>query len=136
MVLADTSILVDFFRGRKTLKTRLFDEILARDIPFGISPYTYQELLQGARDEREYESLREYLGTQTLYFLPGGRETHEKAARLYFDLRRMGITVRGTIDVFIALTAMENNLMLLHSDRDFDAIAAVMPDCKILNALP
>lgn len=136
MVLVDTSVLIEFFRGRKTQKVGLFDEILARDIPFGISPYTYQEVVQGARDEQEYESLREYLDTQTFYFLPNGRETHEKAARLYFDLRRLGITVRGTIDILIALTAMENNLALLHNDRDFDAIAAVMPDCKILNALP
>jgi predicted nucleic acid-binding protein len=136
MVLVDTSVLIEFFRGRKNPKTSLFDEILARDIPFGISPYTYQEVLQGARNEQEYERLREYLGTQTMYFLPGDKATHEKAARLYFDLRRSGITVRGTVDILIALTAMENNLMLLHNDRDFDAVAAVMPDCAILNTLP
>lgn len=32
--------------------------------------------------------------------------------------------LRGTIDILIALTAMENNLILLHDDRDFDAIAS------------
>jgi predicted nucleic acid-binding protein len=81
-------------------------------------------VLQGARDEREYKQLREYLGSQVIYQLPEGRETYEKAARLYFDLRRKGITVRGSIDVHIALTAMENSLALLHDDRDFDAIAS------------
>lgn len=136
MVLVDTSVLIGFFRGRKNAKTELLDGILARDIPFGISPYTYQELLQGARDDREYTCLREYLDTQTLYFLPGGRETHERAARMYFDLRRAGITVRSTVDILTALTAMEHGLMLLHHDRDFDNIAAVMPECRILYSLP
>jgi hypothetical protein len=83
-----------------------------------------QEVLQGARDEREYKELREYLDSQTVYSLPEERKTYEKAARLFFDLRRKGITVRGAFDVLIALTAMEYDLMLLHDDRDFDAIAS------------
>ncbi len=134
MVLVDTSVLIDYLKGRQSPKTDILDAILARDIPFGISVYTYQEVLQGARDEREYKRLRDYLGSQVLYQLPEGRETCEKAARLFFDLCRQGITVRGSIDVLIALTAMENNLMLLHDDRDFDAIAS-KTDLVILNAL-
>ncbi len=124
MVLLDTSVLIAHLKGTRTPKTRLLDEILARNIPFGISVHTYQEVLQGARDEREFRQLREYLGSQAIYQLPEGKETYEKAARLYFDLRRKGITVRSSIDILIALTAMENNLMLLHDDRDFDAIVS------------
>ncbi len=134
MVLVDTSVLIDYLKGRQSPKTEILGAILDRDIPFGISVYTYQEVLQGARDEREYKRLRDYLGSQVLYQLPEGRETCEKAARLFFDLRRQGITVRGSIDVLIALTAMENNLMLLHDDRDFDAIAS-KTDLVILNSL-
>jgi len=55
----------------------------------------------------------------------------ERAARLYFDLRRKGITPRGTIDIFIALTAIHHNLSLLHDDRDFDAIASYVKELKI-----
>lgn len=135
MVLVDTSVLIEYLKGRQTPKTALFTEILARDVPFGISVFTYQEVLQGARDEREYKRLREYLDTQAIYRLPEGTGIYEKAARLFFTLRRRGITVRGSIDVLIALTAMENNLMLLHSDHDFDAIASKTPTLKILNAL-
>ena len=45
------------------------------------------------------------------------------------------VLVDASIDILIALTAVENNLMLLHNDRDFDAIAAGTPKLKILNAL-
>ena len=136
MILVDTSVLIEFFKGRHNPKADLFDEVIVRDIPFGISAFSYQEVLQGARDEREYQLLREYLDTQVIYYPPEGPEIYEKAARLFFDLRRRGVTVRGSIDVLIALTAMENNLMLLHNDRDFDAIAAMTADLKILTILP
>ncbi len=133
MVLVDASVLIEYLKGRKNRKTDIFDAMLVRDIPFGISVFTYQEVLQGARDDREYKRLREYLDTQTVYSLPPGTEIHEKAARLFFTLRRRRITVRGSIDILIALTAVENNLMLLHNDRDFDAIAAGTPKLKILS---
>jgi predicted nucleic acid-binding protein len=135
MILVETSVLIEFLKGRHNPKTDLFDEIVARNIPFGISAFSYQEALQGARDEREYKQLREYLGTQVIYYPSEGPEIYEKAARLFFDLRRRGVTVRGSIDLLIAVTAMENKLMLLHNDRDFDAIAAETPDLKILQAL-
>lgn len=136
MILVDTSILIDFLRGSQNAKIDIFDEVVALDIPFGISAHTYQEILQGARNERDYKQLREYLGSQAIYHLPEDLETYDKAARLFYTLRRRGVTVRGSIDVLIALTAMENGLMLLHNDRDFDAIASKTPALKILTALP
>jgi len=54
-------------------------------------------------------------------------ETWPAAARLFFDLRRKGLTVRSTIDCCIAQLAMEQGLILLHNDRDFDTIASVHP---------
>jgi len=46
-----------------------------------------------------------------------------EAARLYFVCRRKGVTVRSTIDCLIAAIAIEHKALLLHDDRDFDAIA-------------
>jgi predicted nucleic acid-binding protein len=54
---------------------------------------------------------------------------------LYFTLRRKGITPRSTIDMLIALTAIEFNLLLLHDDRDFDVMAEHIPELNILNIL-
>jgi len=135
MILVDTSVLIDFLKGQNNAKTLLFDEVLTRNIPFGISPYTLQEVLQGARNEKDYQKLWEYLSTQIIYFLPEETSTYEKAARLYFDLRRKGLTPRSTIDILIVLIALENKLMLLHNDSDFDLMAEQLEDLKILKTL-
>lgn len=135
MILVDTSVLIDFLKGQTNEKIQLFDEILSRNIDFGFSCFTFQEILQGARNEKEYEQLHDYLSTQIIYFLPEETATYEKAARLYFDLRRKGITPRSTIDVLIALTAIENNLLLLHNDRDFDLMAKQVETLNILKVI-
>lgn len=132
MILVDTSVLIDFFKGKVNYKTELFEEVLEQDIPFGISPYTFQEIIQGSRDEPEFNKLKSYLSTQMFYFLPQSIDTYEKAARLFFELRRNGKTIRSTIDILIALTAIENNLILLHNDRDFDVISDLFDSLKTL----
>ncbi|WP_339367618.1 PIN domain-containing protein [Picosynechococcus sp. NKBG042902] len=47
------------------------------------------------------------------------------AARIYYDLRRGGKTVRSTIDCCIAQLALSYDLVLLHQDRDFEIIKRV-----------
>jgi predicted nucleic acid-binding protein len=115
--------MVDFLRGRRTAKTKALDDACEMNAPLGISAYTYMELLSGARDGREFEKLRKALGLYAIYYLPDSEERYSAAARLYFDLRRKGITPRSMIDVLIARTAIEYDLYLLHDDRDFDRIA-------------
>ena len=133
MILVDTSVLVDFLKGGLGKKTQLFKEIMLNDIPFGFSALTYQEVLQGARDEGEFARLDAYMSTQKLYCIPQTCSVYGRAGRMYFDLRRQGITVRSTIDILIALTAMDNGLQLLHNDSDFDMMAAHVPELKILS---
>lgn len=136
MILVDTSVLIDFLKGRTTAKTALSREILLRDVPFGFSAFTYQEVLQGSRDEAEYAHLEAYMSTQKIYCFPDEVSVYERAAKMYFDLRRKGVTVRSTIDVLIALTAIDNQLYLLHhDDGDFDLMARHVPELKILTAL-
>jgi predicted nucleic acid-binding protein len=135
MILVDTSVLIGFLKGQADDKTELFKEILSRDIPFGISSYTYQEVLQGARNEEEFQTLYDYLTTQPIYYLKPEAATYEKAAKLYFNMRRKGITPRSTLDMLIALTAIENNLALLHNDSDFNTMADHTPDLRVLNTL-
>lgn len=136
MILVDTSVLIKYLKGDTDHKTVLLKEILSRDIPFGISAYTYQEVLQGARDEAEFHTLKEYLSAQKIYFLNQDAGTYEKAATMYFTLRRKGVTPRSTLDILIALTAVENNLALLHHDRDFDIIAGYIKELKTVSSFP
>jgi predicted nucleic acid-binding protein len=135
MILVDTSVIIGYLRGLSTPKIELFDIVLTRDIPFGISAYTFQEVLQGAQTEGEFKQLHTYLSTQTIYHLPADITAFEYAARLYYNLRRQGITPRSSIDLLIATVAVVNHLLLLHDDRDFDAIAAHTPDLQILRSL-
>ena len=135
MILTDTSVTINFLKGKTGHKVELFEQILRRQIPFGISCYTYQETLQGAKDQKEWQLLKDYLSTQTIYYSPETLETYEKAAFLFFNLRRSGVTPRSTMDMLIALTAIEYNLYLLHEDRDFDIMANHLPNLQILNSL-
>jgi predicted nucleic acid-binding protein len=41
------------------------------------------------------------------------------AAEIYRTLRRKGITIRNSVDCMIASVAIENDIILLHNDRDF-----------------
>lgn len=135
MILVDTSVLIDYLKGAENLKTDIFETVLKQQLPYGIAAYTYQEVLQGARDEKEYRKLKEYLSTQRIYFMPETPETYGKAARIFFDLRRKGVAPRSATDIMITLIAIEYNLFLLHNDRDFDAISESVAGLKIMKAL-
>ena len=127
MILVDTSVLVHFFKGVDTESSRKFRIVLQRGIPFGINSLIFQEVLQGAGSEKEYLTLKKYLETQRFYHLREPIESFAKAAKIYLDCRKKGITIRSTIDCLIAQTALENDLLLLHEDSDFDLMAKVIP---------
>jgi predicted nucleic acid-binding protein len=131
MILVDTSVLIDYFRGSSNSSTQRFEEVLAGGIPFGINHYIYQEVLQGSSTEKDFKRLREYLSTQRFYVLNRGMVSYESAARLYFLCRKKGITIRSTIDFLIAQTAIENNLVLMHNDEDFNTMAKVIKELKV-----
>ena len=121
MILVDTSVFIDYLQGNQTEKASYLKYYIEHEESLGISSYTYLEILQGARDQAEFKKLDRYLSVLRIYQLKGTKSFRE-GARLYFDLRRKGKTVRSPIDVLIALTAIQNKLWLLHDDRDFDTI--------------
>ncbi len=124
MILVDTSVWVEILRGQKKKVRETFLDIVA-DEPYGLCRFTQLELLQGAKDEREWRLLNEYLVSQ--YYLEVNEDTWGKAARIYFELRRRGITVNSPIDCCIAQIALDEKALLLHRDRDFEKIARVRP---------
>jgi predicted nucleic acid-binding protein len=50
MILVDTSVLLDFFKGVKNNPSLCLQEIIKQQIPFGITSAVYQELLQNDKD--------------------------------------------------------------------------------------
>jgi hypothetical protein len=67
----------------------------------------------------------EYLDAQD--YLECSVESWTGAARIFFDLRRVGKTVRSPIDCCIAQIAMDHDVLLLHRDRDFETISGLRP---------
>lgn len=127
MIVVDSSVLIAFLRGRQTIATGKLKEMEDGSIPFAIPAVCAQEVLQGARDEKEWRLLLEYLSSQHLLLPQDPWSTHAGAARIYFDCRRKGYTIRSTIDCFIAQLVVEHEGTLLHDDDDFDKIAGVCP---------
>jgi predicted nucleic acid-binding protein len=127
MILVDTSVLIDFFRGTKNKESRKFESVLQMKIPFGINSFIFQEILQGADSDKDYHLLKNYLATQIFYNPKDSVESFAKAARIYMDCRKKGITIRSTIDCIIALTALEHDLFLLHNDNDYVLMQKVVP---------
>lgn len=126
MILVDTSVLIDLFKGNDTPPVRSFRKVIQQDIPFGITSIIYQEILQGARTRKEFNTLDEYLSTQRFFNPKDELVSYAGAADIYFTCRRNGITVRSTIDCLIAQVALEHELFLLHHDRDFTAMAPLI----------
>lgn len=126
MVLVDTSVLIDFLSAVDNSGTRAFQSILDSGIAYGITSFTYLEVLQGVRTEREFEQVKRYLDTQKFFGFLDEKASFAEAARIYFLCRKRGITINSTIDCLIARAAIENDLFLLHNDKDFDNIAKVV----------
>lgn len=127
MILLDTSVLIDFLRGVETEATAIMDNLVATATPFALCHIVVQEVLQGARDNEEWETLTAYLYTQRLLRAADELPWHQHAARIFFDCRRQGRTPRSAIDCLIAELALEHDAVLLQSDRDYELIAEVRP---------
>ncbi len=121
MLLIDTSVWIEVFRDKSKSKAAKLKTIIA-DHSYYLPIFTKMELLQGCKNEAEWNKLSLYLENQN-NFDPDYNSIWENAARLYFELRCQGITIRSNIDCAIAIIAIENNLILYHVDRDFEMIA-------------
>lgn len=118
MILVDSSVWIDYFRGSATPQVEKLDSLLG-STRLAIGDLILTEVLQGVRDDREFDQVRKIFDAFTLIDL-GGKDIALQAARNSRTLRSMGITVRKTIDTIIAKRCIESGLSLLHADPDFD----------------
>ena len=121
MVLVDTSVIIDFIFGVSNKQTEFLEKLIENgDLICTCGPII-SEVLQGCKTEKLY---KQYLDVMSeLIYIGSTKHTHIKAAQLYRDLRKKGITPRGTIDCIIAATCIEHDIRLLHKDKDFAQIA-------------
>jgi predicted nucleic acid-binding protein len=118
MIVVDTTIWVDYFNGVTTPQTNYLDELLQLQ-PVLMGDLILGETLQGFRSDTDFETAHQALShlVQEQMLDP---DLAVQSARNYRSLRKLGITVRRTIDCFIATYCIEHGHELLHNDRDFD----------------
>lgn len=124
MVIIDTTVWIDYLRGNTTPQVEWLEAEMTRQ-RLGITDIILCEVLQGIRGDREFESVRDALLRYEVFSM-GGVELALAAAENYRTLRAQGITVRKTIDCFIATFCLMNGHILLHNDRDFDPFETLL----------
>ncbi|HSW71119.1 MAG TPA: PIN domain nuclease [Gammaproteobacteria bacterium] len=134
MYLIDTSVWIDYFREEDNPAVNYFIKIIEEEIPFGITSFIYQEILQGAASKKDFQMLIEYLETQRFFHPKKPIHSYTDAAKLHFNCREKGMTIRSTIDCLIAQIAIEHNLILVHKDKDFLQIKKANAQLKLYNS--
>ncbi len=119
MIIADSSVWIDFFRSVPSAQVVALRELLkSRKVIMG--DLILAEVLQGFGQDSQFRfALRQFdlLPTVTI----ADPEIAVAAARNYRSLRAKGVTIRKTIDTLIATRCIIDGIPLLYSDRDFDA---------------
>lgn len=124
MILLDTSALIEFLNRTGSPADTAIEALIVNNADVAIAEIVLTEVLQGIKNEREYREVRTSLLALPVLTLKD-HNSYIKAADLYRKCRTKGLSIRSTIDLLIAQTAIENNSELLHNDRDFEAIASV-----------
>lgn len=118
MVIVDTTVWVDYFRGTSNPETDWLDR-QAHKTRIGLADLILCEVLQGVRTDREFALVQEEL-LQFEFYEAGGLQLAIAAARNFRNLRQKGETVRKMVDCLIATFCLADGHTLLHRDRDFD----------------
>lgn len=117
MILVDSSVWIDYFTARDSIETNFLDEALIGDVVC-LGDIVLAEVLQGFRRERDYRNARELLTALPIYQMLNP-DLALIATENYRKLRKRGVTVRKSVDVWIATFCIKNRIPLLFSDRDF-----------------
>ncbi len=118
MILVDSSVWIDYFRGTSTPQSERLDALLDRE-PLAVGDVIIAEVLQGFASERAFNQALRAMTDLTVIDI-GGSRIAVQAARNFRTLRARGVTIRKTIDTLIATRCIEDGHALLFSDRDFE----------------
>jgi predicted nucleic acid-binding protein len=133
-VFVDSSVWIDHLRGARTRETAIFDALLSSldperrqhdgvaSVSLLVGDLVLCEVLRGIPDRRQHAAVRDTVLNFDVVVV-GGVDLALRAADHYRTLRRLGVTVRKTIDLLIGTYCIVEDCDLLHSDRDFDPMA-------------
>ena len=118
MILVDSSVWIDYFRGIQSPQTDRLHALLCNE-PIATGDLVLTEVLQGFGSDQDFNQGKKLLTSLPIIELVGA-DIAIQAASNFRTLRSLGITVRKTIDTLIATSCIEQGLALLYSDKDFD----------------
>ena len=118
MILVDSSVWIDYFRGVDTPEVERLDLLRTTDV-LATGDLIVVEVLQGIKDDGQFQLVKATLESLVVAQL-GGMSIAIQAAQNYRKLRMLGITIRKTIDSVIATFCIRHGHELLFSDRDFE----------------
>jgi hypothetical protein len=120
MILIDSSVWIDYFNGKKTVKTDWLDSALGNK-PIVTGDLILAEVLQGFQNDQEFRTAKILL-LDFPFMEMVGQDIAIKSAMNYRFLRKKGVTVRKTMDVIIGTFCIHHHFSLLHDDKDFDPL--------------
>lgn len=136
MILVDTSAWIGLLRNADRPAVQHLKRVLESEITVASTPLILQEILQGAISDENFSKLQRYFSDLPLLQSNDLAATHIAAAHLDCRCRWAGVRPRSSNDCLIARQAIENEIALLHDDRDFEAIARVEPRLQLYSTEP
>lgn len=125
MILVDSSVWIDYFRGTQNPQTDQLDTLLEQaDDDLGVADLVVFEVLRGFASPTEQQRAKAVLLNATVVDI-GGLENALLATGHHRALRARGYTIRSPIDVLLASYCITHGHMLLHRDADFDVMEAL-----------
>jgi len=120
LILVDSSVWIDYFNNVINWQTDKLDSSIGIEQVI-ITDHILLEVLRGFRNEKDYNAAKYYLDKFPCYDTMD-KELAIKCVENYRYLRKTGVTVKSTVDLIIATYCIENNILLLHNDHDYDPI--------------
>lgn len=117
MIVVDTSVWIGWIRREQTDAVSKLELLIDKDVII-LGDLILFEILQGARDDLHAKRLERVLARYRSADMLNRRLAVVVASN-YRLLRTKGITTRSAADLMIGTWCIENNVPLLHNDRDF-----------------
>jgi predicted nucleic acid-binding protein len=132
LILIDTSAFIEFLNHTGSPFDKDIEHLISNEEDLALADITITEILQGIKDDKEFNEIKKSLMAFPIYSLKGV-DSYIAAAELYRKCRKKGLTIRSTIDLLISQITIENDFILLHNDNDFGNVASVcgLKICKI-----
>lgn len=122
MILVDSSVWIDFFRGDRHAPCVALAQCLGdASVEVGMADLVLFEVMRGFRDGPLMLKAGRLMSALPQVAL-GGAAHALQAAERYRRLRAQGRTVRSPIDVLLASFCMTYGHVLLHRDSDFESL--------------